>query len=176
MGDSQGAAHTLMLVPGTSSRWCELAGGWGDLPGAPTAPQQPLGAAGLPGRASPSLLSLWARAQHSLLLAAPLPHRDIKTLCGPSGCGWGSEGPGRSCGPLPGPEDPCGPREEAPGWQGLQRGCLCPCAWTEPIQTGNGGGTAERSAGGPHPRHFLPLFVAASGARSPCALPCSRSP
>lgn len=145
MGDSQGAAHALMLVPLTSSRWYELGGGWDGgsappwVPGAPTAPQQPLGAAGL---GEP--LSALPLAQHRLLLAALLPNGDIKALCGPFGVQLGFRGARRilwslSCGP-------CGPSQEAPGWQGCSVAASVPALGLSTSRLEMRGGEAQLSA------------------------------
>lgn len=145
-----------MSVPLTSSRWYELAGGWGasaprspcGCPGLPLHPNNPWGLQGCRAGVNPSLLSLWAREQHRLLLAAPLPYRVIKAVCGPLGCSWGSERLGGSCGPPPAREGPCGPSEEAPGWQGCSVAASVPALGLSRsrLEMGGRSGGAQLSA------------------------------
>lgn len=188
-GSSQGAALILVLVPLTSSHWLGWAGCWGwrgglhpqaphGCPGAPCAPSRSLGRVGIAGQGEPCLLvTSRALAWHSLVLAAPLPQREVEITPGPLGCDWIS---GVQGGALLERIPMRMREEEAPVWQGCSATTSVHAAWTECIQAaklGRGHGGVQRcGSGGPCPRHFLPLLAAASGAGSPRALPSSRSP
>lgn len=124
-----------------------------------------------------SVVTSRALAWHSLVLAAPLPQREVEITPGPLGCdsGLGVQG-GALLERIPMRMR----EEEAPVWQGCSATTSVHAAWTEWIQAtklgrGHGGGQ-QCGSGGPCPRHFLPLLAAASGAGSPRALPSSCSP
>jgi len=101
-------------------------------------------------------------------LDSPRPESDVEIVCGPLGCGRGLGTLGGALGSRPHPSSEAAARPPPspsldradPGWE----------------TGGEGGRSGAQRPGGPRPQHFLPLFVAASGAGSPWALPSSRSP
>lgn len=147
-------------------------------PGAPRAPSRSLGRVGTAGQGEPCLLiTSGALAWHSLVLAAPLPWREVEIVPGLFGVRLGFRGarggpPGVL--PLPSREDPHEDEEEGPAWQGCSAAASVPTAWTEWIQAAKWGGTRRGAAlwlGGSLPVTFLALVCSSEWSQKSLCVP-----